>query len=50
MKGTTPAHFTYMIREIGTDEDIAVNLNNISTKRLQELKKDAKEWCDDNGL
>ena len=50
IKDTTPAQRAYMIRETGADGDSSVNLNSLSKKRLQELKRDAKNWCNDNGL
>ena len=50
MKGTTKAQQAYMIREIGADEDDTVDMNSFSAKRLRSLKKEAKEWCDNNGL
>lgn len=50
MRDTTPAQRAYMIRELGVDEDSNVNLNSFSKKRLRELKGNAKEWYNDNGL
>ena len=50
MKNTTKAQQAYMIQESGADEDDTIDLNNFSNKRLRNLKRDAKEWCDENGL
>ena len=39
-----------MIRETGADEDDDVDLNKLSSGELKELKRQASDWCDDNGI